>query len=129
MPSTITGNESNQASSGYDLTKGARTTLKRWLKDYDNATGRESTLDVSAATEITWKLLTDMKAGTVATLTKTLSGATITRPNTGTDGQIQVVIDDSDLSTIDLGYYYSHVVVTIGGEPYEMRPAVVCVRP
>jgi hypothetical protein len=81
------------------LKRGEEITVRVTLKLRNQKTGDFSDPDISGATEIKWKILPDLNAGTAALLEKKLSNSGISVITDGTGGNeavIEFTISESD---------------------------------
>ncbi len=82
-------------------------------------------VDISTATEITWKLATSESADT-AMISKSQSGGTITFITDGTNGQIRIDTSTSDWDTA--GTFYQQCIVTMPNNTVTVAVGTVWVR-
>lgn len=73
--------------------------------------------DISTATEIYFTVATIEGASGV--INHTLGGGEIAFATDGSDGVINITVDNSDTASLSLGGYVFGIDVTIGGETYQ----------
>lgn len=84
-----------------------------------NSAGTLVPYDISAATEIAWKMNTT-KSETSPTLSLTKTGADISFVGTGADGQYTFDLTDTQLESLS-GTYWCRSIVTIAAKNYRSK--------